>query len=352
MHISCGAASKGTIVVPEIPGYTANGVAPSVVVTPDTQSSVVDIKYVANDSSQTISYRDPKDGEVSKQVIPGKTDQTVDVTPEIPDGYVAVDKVPGEVTIKASDDPIVINIKHGTTQVDPDKPVNPGNLIPDTKDKHFPAGLTHDDLNKTVTRTVNITDPHTQKVTTTNQEVTFKRGATVDKVTLEVTYDDWSEGGKHEFAKVDVPEVPSYTASGDAPQTVVTPDSKNETIDITYVANSGKQTIIYRDATYGDVGTQAVDGKTDDKVKVEPKIPDGYVPVDSVPTEVVIKAQDDPIIVSIKHGTTRIEPNAPVEEGSLIPGTEDKHFPAGLTHDDLNKTVTRTVNITDPHTNH
>src|SRR5699024_10534434 len=225
-----------------IPGY-------SLVSTPE-QTVVDSLKdldlyftYKANDGSQTISYQD-NGQEVGKQVITGKTDQTVKVTQEVPDGYVDKSEIPKEVIIKAKDETIVIAVEHGKSHVTPDKPVNKGDLIPDTKDKHYPEGLTHNDLNKTVTREITIIDP-TGKKSTTTQTVTFTRGATVDEVTNKVTYDDWSENGKHTFDAVNVPYVTGYRASEEVPEVTVTPDSKSNTVNVTYVAKTYDVYVFY-----------------------------------------------------------------------------------------------------------
>ena len=235
--------------VPSVPGYTASqsSVAQQEV-TDATKDQTVNITYTANDGTQTIVYQDEDGSEVGKQVVPGKTDETVKVTPDVPDGYVLKGEVPSEVTIKPDDTPITVTVEHGKSHVTPDKPVNKGDLIPDTKDKHYPEGLTHNDLNKTVTREITITDP-TGKKSTTAQTVTFTRGATVDEVTNEVTYDDWSENGKHTFDKVDVPNVPGYTASGEVPSIAVTPETQSSKVDITYTANTQAATITYIDDT-------------------------------------------------------------------------------------------------------
>ncbi|TDM82982.1 mucin-binding protein [Lactobacillus crispatus] len=234
---------------PSVPGYTANyPYIAGQLVTSDTNDQTINITYTANDGTQTIVYQDEDGSEVGKQVVPGKTDETVKVTPDVPDGYVLKGEIPTEVTIKPDDTPITVTVEHGKSHVTPDKPVNKGDLIPDTKDKHYPEGLTHNDLNKTVTREITITDP-TGKKTTTTQTVTFTRGATVDEVTNEVTYDDWSENGKHTFDKVDVPNVPGYTASGEVPSIAVTPETQSSKVDITYTANTQTATITYIDDT-------------------------------------------------------------------------------------------------------
>ena len=604
---------------PSVPGYTANH--PYIAgqsVTGETEDQTVNITYTANDGTQTIVYQDEDGSEIGKQVISGKTDEKVKVTSDVPDGYVLKGEVPSEVTIKPDDTPITVTVGHGKSHVTPDKPVNKGDLIPDTKDKHYPEGLTHNDLNKTITREVTITDPSGKK-TTRKQTVTFTRDATVDEVTGKVTYGTWSENGKHIFDEVNVPYITGYRASEEVPEVTVTPDSKSTTIDIAYVAktydvyifyqkvstiydndssdgsdiifyrkdfdkyangklgiakpevlrghygesinipikqvqgyhvdpyrnysnykfgmdsitgqelswydfdfnnskdlkdplpedasenekensmprfifvdyikdhansvynnsgynigyvdtegavigrptnlrgisgtdtnfiaptfegytltnpqevpekfdktskdiflvykpqdvkvtyhyvdetgkelvpsyvennhftglthvdqtnaktipgyslvstpeqtvvdglkdldlyftykaNDGSQTISYQDNGQ-EVGKQVIIGKTDQTVKVTPEVPDGYVVKSEIPKEVTIRAKDDAIVIVVEHGKAHISPDKPVNKGDLIEGTKDKHYPSGLTHDDLNKTITRKVTIIDP----
>ena len=304
-----------SINVPSIPGYTTlvNGktVSDKTIMPADPGQDTI-ITYSANAGTQTIIYKE--DGhEVGQQVIKGKTDEKVKVTPDVPDGYVVKGEIPTEVTIQPDDNPITVTVEHGKSHIDPEHPVNSGDHIPGTKDKTYPTGLTHNDLNKTVTREVTITDP-TGKKSTTTQTVTFTRGATVDEVTNKVTYDDWSENGKHTFDKVDVPTVPGYTASGEVPKVEVTPDTQSSTVNITYSANAGTQTIIYKEDGH-EVGQQVIKGKTDEKVKVTPDVPDGYVVKGEIPTEVTIQPDDNPITVTVEHGKSHIDPEHPVNSG-------------------------------------
>ena len=607
---------------PSVPGYTANyPYIAGQLVTGETTDQTIEITYTANDGTQTIVYQDEDGSEVGKQVVPGKTDEKVKVTPDVPDGYVLKGEVPSEVTIKPDDTPITVTVEHGKSHVTPDKPVNKGDLIEGTKDKHYPEGLTHDDLNKTITREVTITDPSGKK-TTSVQTVTFTRDATVDEVTGEVAYGNWSENGKHTFDKVDVPYITGYKSSEEVPEVTVTPGSKSNTVDVTYAAktydvyifydyvatsydkdsndsrndsdfifnrksfdryangevgiakpevlrghygesinipikqvkgyyvdpyrnysnykfgmdaitgqelswynfdfnnskdlkdplpedasedekehsmprfifvdyirdyahsgynnsgynigyvdtegavisrptnlrgisgtdtnytaptfegytltnpqevpekfdktskdiflvykpqdvkvtyhyvdeagkelvpsyvennhftglthvdqtnaktipgyslvstpeqtvvdslkdldlyftykaNDGSQTISYQDNGQ-EVGKQVITGKTDQTVKVTPEVPDGYVVKSEIPKEVTIRAKDDAIVIVVEHGKAHISPDKPVNKGDLIEGTKDKHYPSGLTHDDLNKTITRKVTIIDP----
>ena len=602
---------------PAIPGYTpSQSQVAKETVTGTTKDQTVNITYTANDGTQTIVYQDEDGSEIDKQVISGKTDEKVKVTPDVPDGYVLKGEVPSEVTIKPDDTPITVTVEHGKSHVTPDKPVNKGDLIPDTKDKHYPEGLTHNDLNKTVTRTVSITDPSGKK-TTRKQTVTFTRDATVDEVTGKVTYGTWSENGKHIFDEVNVPYITGYRASEEVPEVTVIPDSESTKVNVTYVAktydvyifyqkvstiydsdssdgsdaifyrkdfdkyangklgiakpevlrghygesinipikqvqgyhvdpyrnysnykfgmdaitgqelswydfnnskdlkdplpedasedekensmprfifvdyikdyansgynnsgynigyvdtegavisrptnlrgisgtdtnytaptfegytltnpqevpekfdktskdiflvykpqdvkvtyhyvdetgkelvpsyvennhftglthvdqkdaktipgyslvstpeqtvvdglkdldlyftykaNDGSQTISYQNNGQ-EVGKQVITGKTDQTVKVTPEVPDGYVVKSEIPKEVTIRAKDDAIVIVVEHGKAHISPDKPVNKGDLIEGTKDKHYPSGLTHDDLNKTITRKVTIIDP----
>lgn len=346
--------------VPSITGYTTkvNGKPVSdKTIMPADPGQNTRITYTANDGTQTIIYKDKdKDGsEVGKQVIHGKTDETVEVTPDVPDGYVVIGEVPSEVTIKPTDKPITVTIEHGKTHIDSNNPVNPGDHIPGTKDKTYPAGLTHDDLNKTVTRKVTITDP-TGKQSTTTQTVTFTRGATVDEVTNEVTYDDWSENGKHTFDKVEVPSVPGYTASGEVPEVEVTPETQSATVNITYTANAQKAKITYiDDTTKTNLDSKDANGKFGQAITFETAPTNeianyekqGYVLVSNSFNNQMYDANDSNNVfyVHLKHDIVPVTPDNPGHPDAPInPNDPDgPKWPAGTDKDSLIKTGTQTI---------
>lgn len=113
-------------------------------------------------------------------------------------------------------------------------------LLPDNPGKNYPSGVAKDDLNKTVTRTINITTPD-GKTQTITQKAEFTRSATVDEVTGEVTYGPWSKNVVLE--SVDVPNIPGYVPSASVPEITVTPNDQDMTINITYKKlDSGKAT--------------------------------------------------------------------------------------------------------------
>ena len=118
----------------------------------------------------------------------------------------------------------------------PDTPVKPG----DENLGKYPAGLTREDLVKEVTRTIKyLKEEDANKADATGlkpekvQKVTYKRTATVNPETKEVTYSDWevynetdklvdskADGTKGKFNAVDSPVVDNYLLVNASDKTV------------------------------------------------------------------------------------------------------------------------------------
>ena len=81
------------------------------------------------------------------------------------------------------------------TPGDPIDPNNPsGPTWPTTPT--YPTGVTAQDLNKTVTRTITyVYEDGSEAATTVTDNVVFERTATVNAVTGEVTYGEWTAVG-------------------------------------------------------------------------------------------------------------------------------------------------------------
>ena len=160
-------------------------------------------------------------GEKAFEVVDGKIDsnqeaQLATKPDELVDNYYDSSKNP---TIMWK-----VYLSHKKTTIDPND---------------VPEGMNKDDFVKTVKRVINITDPQTNQTKTITQEVTFKRSGVLDEVTKGLTYDEWSEDGKHTFDKIDVPTIPGYTPSQETINSlVVTPDTDSTTVNITYSKNS------------------------------------------------------------------------------------------------------------------
>ena len=323
----------------QIPGYELSKTSPTIIsgkavigqpVSAQDDDSVLQFELVPSAQKVLINYVDDDDNQkvIKTDTLTGKTGETQQINVVTPDNYVLVNPAtnPSEYTFLASDNkPITIHLKHqrNTTQEE-----------------------------KTVTRKVTITTPD-NKSTVTNQTVTFTRNATVDEVTGNVTYGPWSENGKHEFATVDVPTVPGYTANSNVPSLTVTPDSKDTTVTISYTANKQQININYVDVNDGNkvVHTTIVNGVTDGDSVVPNELPAGYKLVDSqsIPKAIHFNADNnDDINIKVQHATVTVTPDSPKTSSDKLPDNPNKTYPSGVSENDLNKTVTRTIKVTQP----
>ena len=277
---------------PEINGYTpTQAKVNDAKVTSDTQDSTVNISYTANDQSINIVYKDG-DKVVKTTPLTGKTDETVNVPISVPDGYNMTNTPDKTYTFKPdSNSDIVVELSHQT------QPVNDA---------------------KTVTRTINVTNPDSS-VKTTKQTTTLTRTGTKDVVTGNINWNDWSTGS---FDEVNVPSVKGYTPTqAQVKSETVTSDTQDSVINISYTANDQSTNIVYKD---GDkvVKTTPVTGKTGETVKVNVDVPDGYH-VTNKPDQTYTFVPDgnNDIIVELGHNTSNVNDR---------------------------KKVTRTINVTKP----
>ena len=246
---------------PAVEGYTPNHQQINeFTVTSDSKDIVKTVVYVGDpQEAQAIFYDETTGKEISntREFATGKTDETISFTKDPNEvvkelekqGYV-FDKdnannnvfVAGTIYDKNSEvhQYFKYYFTHATTTVTPDNPKTPADVLPDNPGKNYPSGVAKDDLNKTVTRTINITTPD-GKTQTITQKAEFTRSATVDEVTGEVTYGPWSKNVVLE--SVDVPNIPGYVPSASVPEITVTPNDQDMTINITYKKlDSGKAT--------------------------------------------------------------------------------------------------------------
>lgn len=125
-------------------------------------------------------------------------------------------------------------LKHHVETVTPDQPKTPTDVIPGTS-QNYPSGVDKSDLSKTITRTiiVNLPDSTTKEI---KQVVEYGRTATVDAVTKEVKYSDWTTKQSN-WPQYDAPGVPGYTPDKEVVDLTHVPvDGKDVTVEINYVA--------------------------------------------------------------------------------------------------------------------
>ena len=216
----------------QVAGYTANPASiAEVSVNDDTTNILVEFNYTPNEQTGKISYVDNDTGkEITSTDLTGKTDETVPVDAEsgVPAGWKSVpgQDIPTSVTATADGIPTVtVKIEHATIVVTHDDPKTPNDRLPDgtkTGDNYsnpgkYPSGVSESDLNRTVTRTINVMDP----------------------LTGQVTYSDWIQSGENGWIEFTPMEVTGYTASpAVVPAEMVTADTKDATVVIKYSLNS------------------------------------------------------------------------------------------------------------------
>jgi len=333
-------------------GYTA---APArveqVKVTGDDKNSQITVAYTANTQTGKISYVDSDGKEVGQTALTGKTDQSVEVNPEAPTGWqiVSGQDIPKTVIATPTGVPtVVVKVEHSTITVTPGTPEKdiPTGPVPGDPSKNYEKLAS---LMSTPTRTIVVTDP-SGKQTRVTQTVNFTRTATFDEVTGEITYSDWKNSEPAEWQAYAAPEVAGYTATSSVSAKSVTAETKNETVNISYTANTQTGKITYVDSDGKEVGQTAISGKTGETVKVTPEVPSGWRIVlgQDIPETVTMGANGGPtVVVKVTHSTITVTPETPEKDipTGPVPGDPSKNYEK---LGSLTSTPTRTIVVTDP----
>ncbi|HFI2448195.1 TPA: YSIRK signal domain/LPXTG anchor domain surface protein, partial [Streptococcus suis] len=213
---------------PAIAGYTPDkaSVEAEADVPAEADDKEVIVRYVKDAQKATITYKDDKgktlgavDEVTGKSGEPINYTTTARITELKNNGYEVVTdgftKEGGQVydKDKATDQSFEVVVKAKVVTVTPEDPKNPGTEVdPKNPDgPEWPDGLKESDLNQTVTRTIKYQYEDGSKAKDDVVEtLTYKRTATVNLVTKEVTYGEWTSTDKT-FDKVDTPAIAGYT---------------------------------------------------------------------------------------------------------------------------------------------
>ena len=181
---------------------------------------------------------------------------------------------------------------------------------------------------KTVSRTITV---QTQAGQTNNvvQTVTFTRNGYLNQVTKQTTYSPWSFGGQYQFSSYQLKPMDGYTADV-VPAVIVTPDSSDTTVNVTYHKLAAVYSVDYQLANGTVVKNVAVTPERDGTIHLT--APQGYRLLTSV-TDVQVGSSSQKLAVLV----------APAEQTY----TAHETLPNTVT-EPLTKTVTRTVKITLP----
>ena len=234
------------ISTPDFPGYIKHGSIDKVMVTPDSKDSTVTVTYTKNETSQSSSASSQTSS--ASSTVSSATSSTSSSMASSSSSQTSSGSVVSP-TIKFIVDVIDVdeNNKTLTSNEVAHLPSNYDSLIPTNyslagynikgqtltiKVRHNVKAVTE---NKTVTRNIVIIDPtgHRQEGP---QSVTFGRAGVKDLVTGQTNWKPWYPASAT-FDAISTPEFPGYTKHGSVDKVVVTPDSQDSTVTITYTRN-------------------------------------------------------------------------------------------------------------------
>ncbi|HFI0463732.1 TPA: YSIRK-type signal peptide-containing protein [Streptococcus suis] len=331
------------VVSPTIPGYTANiPVVAEVIGKPGVEIGIARIVYTPDKQKATITYFDETTGKtITVDEVTGVTDSPIEYTTDkrikaleeqgyelVEDGYPkdSVYDKDGNV-----DQNFTVTLRQKQVPVDPTAPTNPkdGSQL---------------ELTRTVTRTIEykyIDENGKEASATVTQTATFTRTATVNMVTGDVVYADWTSADA-ELDRVVSPAIQGYTPNmANVPALTVDADSKNSNVLVIYTPDKQKATITYFDETTGETITvDEVTGDTDSPIvyttedRIKALVEQGYELVeDGYPTDSVYDKDgdvDQNFTVTLRQKQVPVDPTAPTnpKDGSQL---------------ELTQTVTRTI---------
>ena len=224
---------------------------------------------------------------------------------------------------------------------------NSGNVQVAPKDTPKSTSDQNEDLQKQLTRTINITDPTTGKASSVTQTVTYTRKDANSPWTTD----------NNRFEAYSLPRVPGYLAydvdggnvvqNGHVTSVVTTPNMQNLIVNVAYRRENGSYTINLVDQDGAIVANQTVTGPANSTQKVNLTLPDGYLLNDDqhIPAEVTINGNSS-VKIGVHALTVTVNADQPQTAGTPIPGTKNLKFPSGLGQNDLNRSITRTIKIT------
>ncbi|MBO4107430.1 mucin-binding protein [Streptococcus suis] len=360
-----------------IAGYTPDkaSVAAEADVPAEAPDKEVIVTYVKDAQKATITYQDEGGNQLGTvDEVTGKSGEPINytttarITELINQGYEVVTdgftREGGQVfdTDKTTDQTFTVVVRAKVVTVTPEDPKNPGTEVdPGNPDgPEWPDGVKATDLNETVTRTIKYQyEDGSQAKDDVVETLTYKRTATVNLVTKEVTYGEWTSTD-NAFDKVDTEAIAGYTPdkASVAAEADVPAEAPDKEVIVTYVKDAQKATITYQDEGGNQLGTvDEVTGKSGEPInytttaRITELINQGYeVVTDGFTREGgqvfdTDKTTDQTFTVVVRAKVVTVTPEDPKNPGTEVdPGNPDgPEWPDGVKATDLNETVTRTI---------
>ena len=274
--------------LPTIAGYAPDKTIDAVVVTPDSKDIVVDVNYVAQNQSFKVNYVDVTNNQVVKSdMINGKTDETVNVTVNVPAGYqlVSGQHTPSSVTLKSSDNAdITVKVSEKVDALDPNKPST------------WPSGVNVSDFRREIVYSISTSLPNNGGAMANHTTVDFTRNVNYNEATKQIIYGPWSNNGKATLMPPTFEAISGYKMSKTFSPVDVTPDSLNISDSFDWLPEDQSFNINYVNVNNNNqlVKTDVIKGKTDQTVNLDYSVPAHYVLVagQDLPKAVTMKANE------------------------------------------------------------
>ncbi|HEO8607632.1 TPA: MucBP domain-containing protein [Streptococcus suis] len=365
-----------TPVIPYVPGYSpkapngsplipvdsndlSKGYIPPV---PEDPTKDTLVTYAPNEQKATVKYvlaSDESNDLTTRDVLTGGSEQLINYSTAdkiqalVNKGYKLVnDGYPTGAKFDADDkvdQEFIVTFVERTEDVPPTDPKTPGTPVdPNNPDgPKWPDGLEKSDLNESVTRTVKyIFEDGSVASETKTQTVTFTRTATVNLITSEVTYSQWSPESET-LVGYALPKLDGYIAIRATDDGMpVNPVATESDLSVTEDSNDLTQVVVY--AKLGSWIPNLPAGETPVPPTVYPNDPtDPTKPGTDVPMVPYVPGYtpEDPSGNPLKP----VDPNDPTKGyvAPPVPSDPTKDTPINYVKDEQKATF-EYVNVTDP----
>lgn len=287
------------------------------------------VHFTNEDKDGNSGYKDPVTGEIKYNTdwhvasdLNAKTGSWEEYTAPSVTGYTPSQAKVEAKTVTAETEAASVTISY-TKNADIPVPFDPSNK----------------DMYREVTRTINVVDPITGKISTSVQTAKFTRedknsnAGYTDPVTGKTTMNPWTPA-KQGLRAVNVEQIKGYVAKvdGNIDAVVVTPDSANMVVTITYQANKPEgQNITVKKDTVPDPadGIKNKDDLPDGTKYTWKEVPDTTTPGEKSTTVVVTYPDGKKVEVPVTVTVTDTTPDA----DKYTPEGQDVHTKPGTVPD-------------------
>lgn len=217
----------------------------------DTQDETHIINVVPTQTHRLINYIDiATNNTVASDRVQGVVNAVINYTPNVPYGYELLTPQDSySIPILGDNTPFDIYVKSSMIHIDHTKPHHKGELIYDDTQPNmvYPNNVDYDNLNQTITRTINVYQPD-GVIKQIVQKVVLYRDADYDLSHHETKYTPWQANGPRSWESYTAPDFDGYTPDlSHINEVAPLPDSQDVTINIHYKETGSEVLLAYND---------------------------------------------------------------------------------------------------------